>query len=67
MKLKKYSYNLNKLAVIDPYDFNNIFLLENNILKTFSNKQKFSNDTLLSTYIPTKYITTYELVLLIKR
>jgi hypothetical protein len=63
MKLKKYSYNLNKLAVIDPYDFNNIFLLENNILKTFSNKQKFSNDTLLSTYIPTKYITTYEFVI----
>jgi hypothetical protein len=32
-KIKKYAYDVNKIASIDPYNFNNVFILENNIIK----------------------------------
>jgi len=59
-KIKKFSYNLDKLVAIDPSDFDNIFILEDKIIKKIENN-KIPKDALISTYIPTKYITTYEL------
>ncbi len=62
-KIKKYAYDVNKVASIDPYNFNNVFILENNIIKEKTFKEKISKDTLISTYIPLRYIITYEMTI----
>jgi len=60
--LKKYSYNIDKIVGVDPFNFNNIYFLENGILK--EGKQKSVNkEHLIATYIPNipeKDIITYE-------
>jgi hypothetical protein len=60
-KIKKYAYDVNKIASIDPYNFNNVFILENNIIKEKTFKEKISKDTLISSYIPLRFIINYEI------
>jgi hypothetical protein len=59
--IKKYSYNLNKVASIDPFNFNEVFVLEDNIIREKKLKEKLSKDTLISTYIPLRFIINYEI------
>jgi len=60
--LKKYSYNINKVIGVDPFDFNNTFILENGVLSQVQIKEK-RPEHLISTYIPNKNVITYELKL----
>ena len=56
---KKYSYDTNKVVGIDPFDFNNKFLLDNGILSTINDKE-IKKEYLISSYIPNKYVISYE-------
>ena len=56
---KKYSYDINKIVGIDPFDFNNKFLLENGILSKVDDKD-IKKEYLISSYIPNKYVISYE-------
>jgi len=59
-KIKKFSYDLDKLVAINPYDFNDIIILEDKVLRK-EDSNNIPKDALISTYIPAKYITTYEI------
>jgi hypothetical protein len=61
-KIQKYSYDLNKVIAIDPYNFERLVYLENDILKRIK-PDEISKKSLISTYIPLNYITTYELTI----
>jgi len=57
---RKYSYDTNKVVGIDPFDFNNKFLLENGILSQVVSDKEIKKEHLISSYIPNKYIISYE-------
>jgi hypothetical protein len=59
--IKKYSYDLNKVASIDPFNFNKVFILENNVIREKKFKEKISKETLISSYIPLRFIINYEI------
>jgi hypothetical protein len=61
IKFEKYSYNTSKVAVIDPYDFDHIYLLEDKTISKKKAKDAISKDTLISTYLPAKNVILYEL------
>ena len=56
---KKHSYDTNKVVGIDPFDFNNKFLLENGVLSQIKDKN-IKKEYLISTYIPNKQVISYE-------
>ena len=59
---KKYSYNVNKVIGIDPYDFTNMYRLEGNVL-TKVGKKDVKSEYLLSTYLIStnnRNVMTYE-------
>jgi len=60
--LKKYSYDTNKVVGIDPFDFDNRYLLENGVLQKIKPKD-LKQEYLLSSYIPNDKVITYELKL----
>jgi len=59
---KKYSYNVNKVVGIDPFDFGNIYLLEDGVLSRIKLKD-IKQEHIVSSYIPNKNVITYELKL----
>jgi hypothetical protein len=61
IKLEKYSYNTSKVAVINPYDFNEIYLLEDKTISKKNLEKSISKDSLIATYLPAKNVILYEL------
>jgi len=57
---KEYSYNLDKIVGINPFDFDTLYLLDNGKLSQIS-KKEMREEYLLSSYIPNKNILSYEL------
>ena len=41
-EIKKYSYDINKIVAINPCEFNKVFILENNVIRKKSLKEKIS-------------------------
>jgi cell division protein FtsB len=56
---KKYSYDLGKIVGINPFNFDDKYLLENGILSKINTKD-VKQEHLLATYIPNKNVITYE-------
>ena len=59
---KKYSYNVNKVVGVDPFDFDNLLLLENGVLSEIS-KKEIKQEYLIASYIPNRDVITYELTI----
>ena len=57
---KEYSYDLNKIVGINPFDFDMMYLLDNGKLSQIS-KNDVKEEYLLSSFIPNKNILSYEL------
>jgi len=56
---KKYSYNINKIVGVNPFDFNELYSLEDRRLSKIR-KKNVKQEHLISTYIPNKNVITYE-------
>jgi len=56
---KKYSYNINKIVGINPFNFDELYSLENRKLSKIT-KKDVKQEHLISTYIPNKNVITYE-------
>ena len=56
---KKYSYNINKIVGINPFNFDELYSLENRKLSKIT-KKDVKQEHLISTYIPNKEVITYE-------
>jgi len=57
---KKYSYDVNRVVGLDPFDFNDVFILENGVLGKIDFKD-IKKEHLLATYIPTRNVITHEI------
>jgi len=57
---KEYSYNLDKIVGINPFDFDTLYLLDNGKLSQIT-KKEMKEEYLLASYIPNKNILSYEL------
>jgi len=56
---KKYSYDINKIVGINPFNFDEIYLLEDRKISKITSKD-IKDEYLISSYIPNKNVITYE-------
>ena len=61
INLKKYSYDPSKVVVIDPNDFDNIFIFEDKKIRKKDEKETIKKEALISTYLPARNVISYEL------
>ena len=59
---KKYSYDVNRVVGLNPFDFHDAFLLENGVLGKIDFKD-IKKEHLLASYIPSKNVITHEIEL----